>query len=79
MPSGWMTMSWGAVPGATSYEVYILYWNGSAWVYYYTYNPAVNSVSIAPYYHGTSYAWNVKAKNAAGTGPQSNWAYFSEQ
>lgn len=79
MPSGWMTMTWSPVATATSYEVYILYWNGSAWTYYYTYYPTTNSVTISPYYHGTSYAWNVKAKNGSGTGPQSNWAYFYEQ
>ena len=79
MPSGWMTMSWSPVPGATSYEIYILYATSAGWTYYYTYNTTTSSVTISPYYHGTSYAWNVKAKNAAGTGPQSAWAYFNEQ
>jgi len=79
LPSGWMTMSWNAVSGATSYEVYIMYWTGSAWTYYYTYYPTASSVTISPYYHATYYAWNVKGKNAVGTGPQSAWAYFYEQ
>lgn len=79
MPSGWMTMTWNPVATATSYEVYILYWNGSAWTYYYTYYPTTSSVTISPAYHGTSYAWVVKGINSAGTGPQSAWAYFSEQ
>jgi len=79
VPAGWMTMTWNPVATATSYEVYILYATSSGWTYYYTYYPTTNSVTISPAYHGTSYAWNVKAKNAAGIGPQSNWAYFNEQ
>jgi hypothetical protein len=79
VPSGWMTMQWSPVAGATSYEVYILYAAAAGWTYYYTYTTNTNSVTISPSYHGTSYAWNVKAKNAAGTGLQSSWAYFNEQ
>jgi len=79
MPSGWMTMTWNPVAGATSYEVYILYWDGSAWTYYFTYTPTTNSVTIAPFYHASYYTWIVKAHNAAGVGPQSAWAYFFEQ
>lgn len=85
-PDGWVnvgsgsaTLSWSPAAGATSYEVYIVYWNGSTWAYYYKYYPSMNYVTIWPYYHGRYYAWNVKGRNASGAGPQSAWAYFYEQ
>jgi hypothetical protein len=82
-PDGWanagsssVVLSWSPAAGATSYEVYIVYWNGSAWTYYYTYNPTANQTTFWPYYRNTYYAWVAKGKNAAGIGPQSAWAYF---
>jgi hypothetical protein len=82
-PDGWanagsssVVLSWSPAAGATSYEVYIVYWDGSAWTYYYTYNPTTNQTTFWPYYHNTYYAWVAKGKNTAGTGPQSAWAYF---
>jgi 3D (Asp-Asp-Asp) domain-containing protein len=85
-PDDWMnvgggsvTLSWNAVSSATAYEVYILYWNGSDWEHYYTYYPGTNYIEIWPAFHGAYYAWVVKGINGAGTGPQSDWAYFYEQ
>jgi len=82
-PNGWATIStsavtldWSDVPGATSYEVSILYWTGSAWVNYYTYTPASSAQTFWPAVHYTYYAWQVRAKNGANAGAWSGWAYF---
>jgi hypothetical protein len=82
-PDGWATIStasvtldWSTVAGATSYEVSILYWNGSGWVNYHTYIPTASAQTFWPAVHFTYYAWQVRAKNGSGAGAWSPWAYF---
>ena len=82
-PDGWATVStssvaldWADVSGATSYEVTLLYWTGSAWATYYTYSPTSSSQTYWPAVHFTYYAWHVRAKNGSGAGSWSPWAYF---
>lgn len=71
-----VALTWSAVSGATSYDVLIYYWNGSAWTYYYTYTTSSASMTFWPQFHNSYCAWAVTAKNSAGAGPVSSWAYF---
>jgi hypothetical protein len=82
-PDGWVNagstsvqLTWNPSARATNYDVTFLYWNGSQWLNYHTWNTANTSFTAWPVVHGTYYAWNVKAKNSAGSAPQSAWAYF---
>lgn len=82
-PDGWVNvgstsvnLTWNASAGATSYDVTFLYWNGSAWLDYHTWNTTNTYFTVWPVVHDTYYAWTVKAKNSAGQAPQSEWAYF---
>ena len=82
-PDGWVNvgsssvpLSWNASSGATSYDITFLWWNGSSWQNYYTWNTSNTYFTVWPVYHDTYYAWTVKAKNSYGQAPQSAWAYF---
>lgn len=82
-PDGWITagsssvyMTWNPSARATNYDITLLYWNGSAWADYYTWNTTNTYFTVWPVVHDTYYAWTVKAKNDAGQAPQSEWAYF---
>lgn len=69
-------LTWNASSGATSYDVTFLYWNGSTWLDYHTWNTANASFTVWPVVHDTYYAWTITAKNSAGAAPQADWAYF---
>ncbi|MHC4091442.1 MAG: fibronectin type III domain-containing protein, partial [Planctomycetota bacterium] len=71
-----VTLSCGAVAGATQYKFRIEYKSGGSWVYYYTYTSATNSKTFYPTVHGTNYRFKVRAKDASSTGPWSAWAKF---
>ena len=60
------TLSWGAVSGATSYDVYL----GIGTPALYT-NTASTSVVASALTAGATYSWRVVAKNACGSGPTS--------
>jgi hypothetical protein len=68
-------LTWNTASGATSYDVVKYYWDGSQWVYYYTWNTANTYFQVWPVYHDTYYAWAVVAKNSAGS-TWSDWAYY---
>ena len=63
---------WGAVPGATGYEVAIEVYSAGAWRPYFTYRPAVNARWFSPIVHDAAYRFRVRAVNASGLGP---WSY----
>jgi hypothetical protein len=82
-PDGWVNvgsssvyLTWNPSARATNYDVTFLYWNGSQWLNYYTWNTTNTYFTAWPVYHDTYYAWTVKARNSAGQAPQSEWAYF---
>jgi hypothetical protein len=70
-------LSWNSVLGAQSYNVNVLWWNGSAWVKVASGNVPTASANLTTSTIGW-YAWQVQAANTAGTGPWSSFAqiYF---
>ncbi|KFA93149.1 hypothetical protein Q664_10945 [Archangium violaceum Cb vi76] len=79
MGSGSVTLSWSPSSGATSYEVYMLSWTGSQWVYFNTFTTSATSLTLTPSVRNTTYTYTVKAWNSLGQAPQSAWAYFQYQ
>lgn len=82
-PDNWVSitsasvnLTWNAVAGATSYNVYMLYWDGAAWQYYWDWDTSNSSFTVWPQFSPKHYAWKVTPKNSAGEGPGSAWAYF---
>lgn len=85
-PDNWVSLStpsvnhsWSAVAGATSYNLYMLYWDGSAWQYYWDWNTSTTSFTVWPQFSPRYYAWKVTPRNSAGEGPGSAWAYYYHQ
>jgi hypothetical protein len=78
MPAGAsVTLSCTAVSGATQYEFEIDFQNASGtFVDYYTYQGSSPSRTFWPQYK-SGYRFRVRAQNAAGWGPNSDWATFS--
>jgi hypothetical protein len=66
-------LSWSAVSGATSYDVYL---GTAASPAFYT-NTASTSVTASALAAGTIYNWRVVAKNACGSGPTSATRAFT--
>ncbi|ACY16897.1 SpoIID/LytB domain-containing protein [Haliangium ochraceum] len=83
-PDGWGTagdgssvlLDWNTASGATNYDVSLLYWNGSQWLDYHTWNTGSSEFRVWPVVHDTYLAWRVTAKNSAGSAPASGYAYF---
>ncbi len=62
---------WGAVAGADKYELYLQYYSGGAYKYYYAWTTTTNSKTVWPSAKYTWYRWWVRAHNASGWGPYS--------
>ena len=69
------TLSWSATSGATSYDVQIRPQGGS----WNTYNVTSNSYNASNLASSTTYEWQVRAKNSAGTSSYSSIASFTTQ
>jgi hypothetical protein len=69
------TLSWSATSGATSYDVQIRPQGGS----WNTYNVTSNSYNASNLASSTTYEWQVRAKNSAGTSSYSSLASFTTQ
>jgi len=72
-----VTLSCNSISGVTEYEFEIEYEGASGWQYYYTYTASTNSKTFWPQYDDTRYRWRVRARNAQGWGPWSEWAVFN--
>jgi hypothetical protein len=68
------TLSWGAVTGATSYDVYL----GVGTPAFYA-NTASTSLAASGLTAGATYSWRVVAKNSCGSGPTSVTRTFTTQ
>lgn len=64
------------VPGATSYDLAMESWNGSAFVTYVTWTQAKPFLKTSPYWNNHLYRFRARAKNAFGAGPWSAWSTF---
>jgi len=69
------TLSWSATSGATSYDIQIRPQGGS----WNTYNVTSNSYNASNLASSTTYEWQVRAKNSAGTSSYSSIASFTTQ
>jgi hypothetical protein len=69
------TLSWSATSGATSYDVQIRPQGGS----WNTYTVTSNSYNASNLASSTTYEWQVRAKNSAGTSSYSSIASFTTQ
>jgi hypothetical protein len=67
------TLSWNAVSGATSYDVYLSTSSSPAFLK----NVTTTSTSVGPLTAGTVYYWNVRAKNSCGSGTASATRSFT--
>ena len=67
------TLSWGAVSGATSYDVYLSTASSPAFLK----NVTTTSTSVGPLTAGTVYYWKVAAKNTCGAGTASATRSFT--
>lgn len=74
--TSWVSLSCGGISGATAYQFWIEYQNGTSWSYYYAYASTTASRTFYPALHGRNYRWKVRAQNAAGWGAWSAWATF---
>jgi hypothetical protein len=72
-----VTLSCDALSGVSEYEFEIGYESGGTWLYYYSYNANANQQTFWPQYEDTRYRWRVRARNARGWGPWSEWATFN--
>ena len=71
-----VTLSWGAVPGAASYQAGIQWLKSGVWTDYYTYEPSAAATTFWPQVDPASYRWRVRAWTSSGWGPWSGWAEF---
>jgi hypothetical protein len=67
------TLSWSAVSGATSYDVYLSTGSSPTFLK----NVTTTSTSVGPLSGGTVYYWYVVAKNSCGSGPSSGTRSFT--
>lgn len=67
------TLSWSAVSGATSYDLYL----GTSTTPAFHSNTSLTSVPVSSLAASTTYYWNVVAKNACGSGPASAQRSFT--
>ncbi|MGK2857126.1 MAG: pre-peptidase C-terminal domain-containing protein [Thermoanaerobaculia bacterium] len=67
------SLSWSAVSGATSYDVYLSTASNPAFLK----NVTTTSTSVGPLTAGAVYYWTVTAKNACGAGPASATRSFT--
>jgi hypothetical protein len=72
-----VTMTWGAVTGATRYEIGIETQAGTSWQSYVTYTTTTASKTFWPQIHATSYRFRVRADRGAGYGAWSSFATFA--
>lgn len=71
-----VTLTFSAVPSATTYEIAIEYGGGSSFQPYVTYSGAATSRTFYPAIHGTTYRWKVRAKVGTAFGDWSAPATF---
>lgn len=64
------------IPRATSYQLALERWTGSAWIGYYTWTNANAFVKSQPTIHNAVYRFRARAQNAYGWGPWSAYATF---
>jgi hypothetical protein len=63
--------SWLGVPGADKYELYLQYYSGGSYKYYYAWTTTTSSKTVWPTATYTWYRWWVRAHNSGGWGPWS--------
>lgn len=73
---GYLKIMSELVPRATSYQLALEHWNGSAFVPYYTWTNANAFVKVTPYFQNSIYRLRVRAMNAHGWGAWSAWSTF---
>ncbi|HEU0035935.1 MAG TPA: choice-of-anchor Q domain-containing protein [Kofleriaceae bacterium] len=66
-----------ALRDATSYEIALESWEGSAFAPYWTTTRPVSDLLVFPTRHDRDYRWRIRAANAHGFGPWSEWAVFT--
>ena len=66
-----------AIREATSYELELQSWDGSAFVPYWTTTRTVSDLLLYPTLKARDYRWRMRASNPHGFGPWSDWAVFS--
>lgn len=66
-----VAFKWGAVAGADKYEMYLQYYSGGSYKYYYAWTTTTNSKTVWPSATYTYYRWWVRAHNSTGWGPWS--------
>jgi len=64
------------IPLATSYQLAVERWSGTAWLTYYTWTNPNAFVKFSPAVHDAMYHFRVRAQNAHGWGPWSDWSSF---
>lgn len=64
------------IPLATAYQLDVERWSGTAWIPYYTWTNANAFVKFDPTVHDATYHFRVRAQNAHGWGPWSDWSSF---
>lgn len=64
------------IPRATSYQLALERWTGSAWTPYYTWTNANAFIKASPAYHNAVYRFRARAQNAYGWGAWSAYATF---
>jgi hypothetical protein len=72
-----VTMTWGAVTGATRYEIGVEYQIGTTWQSYFTYTSTAASKTFYPQHHATSYRFRVRADLGSGYHAWSSYATFA--
>jgi len=70
-----VVLMWGAVPGATSYDVAIQYSVAGVWQNYTTYNPAGTATTFWPAVDPAEFRFRVRANTNAG---QTGWSFWSQ-
>jgi hypothetical protein len=73
---GYAKIMSATIPLATSYQLQVERWSGSAWLTYYTWTNPDAFVQFDPAVANAMYHFRVRAENAHGWGPWSDWATF---
>jgi hypothetical protein len=73
-----VNLSWNPIAGCDNHHIYVEYWNGSTYLYYYSWysGSSASSFTFWPQFKNTWYRWWVRAHNSAGWGEWSGSAEF---
>ena len=74
--SGSVTLDVSSEESADRYDFDIWYWDGAAWLYYYTYATSQSEQRFWPVFSNTAYQWRARVENAFGTSDWSVWSGF---